>query len=168
MKLKLIRTLIHLFTLRGQRGRYFSKKDLHEIAQAIASSEAKHRAEIRVAIESSFSLVQIWQNLLSRARALDIFSQYHIWDTEENNGVLIYLLLAEHRLEIIADRGIDKKLGEEYWNQLSSKIADALKEKKYKQGILEAVETVSKDMIILFPKQEGGDPNELSDEVILI
>ena len=70
MKLKLIRTLIHLFTLRGQRGRYFSKKDLHEIAQAIASSEAKHRAEIRVAIESSFSLVQIWQNLLSRGCCL--------------------------------------------------------------------------------------------------
>ena len=168
MRFKLKRSLIHLFTLRGQRGRYFSKNDLKAIAQAIASSEAKHRAEIRVAIEASFSLGQIWQNLLSRARALDIFSQYRIWDTEENNGVLIYLLLAEHKLEIIADRGIDKRLGQGYWSQLSSDITKSLKEKKYKQGVLEAVNKVGNDMIDLFPKQEGGDPNELSDEVILL
>ncbi len=148
--------------------KYFSKDDLKAIASEIAASEQKHRAEIRVAIEANLEFPQLIRNISARRRALQTFSQLGIWDTEENNGVLLYFLLADHRVEIIADRGIDKILGYNYWEKINKEIIVNFQNKNYVKGILHAVSKITAEMIKLFPKQEGGDPNELPDEVIIL
>ena len=90
-----------------------------------------------------------------------------IWDTEENSGVLIYLLLADHKIEIIADRGIHSVLGHDYWGKIIKEILEYFKRKEYCDGIIYGIDEITARMIEIFPKQ-GDDPNELSDEVVII
>ena len=166
-KMKLFRIYKHLFLSRWLVRFYFSKKDLVKIAEHIAHSESKHRAEIRVAIESKLDILQVIRNVKARQRAIDTFSQLGIWDTEENSGVLIYLLLVDHQLEIVADRGIHKVLGHDYWEKINQKVVEHFKQKRYTEGILYAIDEINTKMIEIFPKQ-GEDPDELSNEVVIL
>ena len=165
--MKLFRICKHLLLSRWLVCFYFSKQDLAKIAEHIAHSESKHRAEIRVAVESNLEPLQLMRNVKARQRALDSFSQLGIWDTEENSGVLIYLLLADHQIEIVADRGIYKVLGHDYWEEINQKVIGYFKQKRYTEGILYAIEQIGAKMIEIFPKQ-GSDPDELSNEVVIL
>lgn len=162
-----MRLLKHFFIGRWLVRRYFQRKELKGIAKLIADSENKHRAEIRVAIEASLPPMQVWHKVYAPQKAVEVFSQLRIWDTAENNGVLIYLLLADRRLEIIADRGIHEILGNNYWKKINKKMLSYFQQKQYKLGIEYAIEQITEEMVRLFPK-DGEDPNELSDEVVLL
>ena len=126
---KITRILRHLFLGNWLVRSYFSKTDLVKIKEHIAKSELKHRSEIRFAIESKMDFFQLLGNVDSRKRAIDVFSNLRIWDTEENSGVLIYLLLADHKIEIIADRGIHSVLGHDYWGKIIKEILEYFKRK---------------------------------------
>lgn len=148
--------------------RYFPKSQKKVLKEAIELSESKHHAELRIVVEQRLSVLEVLRGVTSRQKAIDLFSLYRIWDTEKNNGVLIYLLLSENKIEIIADRGITKSLAKDYWSViLENVIITYFKKKEYVKGLLESVEKITVDMENLYP-QVYEDENELSDEVIFI
>ena len=164
---KMIRLIRHSLRGRWLVKKYFSKKDLLELAERIGKSENKHRAEIKIIIEASLNLTDVFKGKRAIDRAIDLFSMFRVWDTQENSGVLIYLMLTDHKLEILADRGIHKALGHDYWDKLNHKIIQNFKNKEYKKGIIYAIDQVTKEMVKLFPKK-GKDPDEISNEVIIL
>jgi len=114
----IIRRIIkHLITGSMAQKAAFPAHSLHAIEQAIHEAEAKHAGQVRFAVEASLDFAALWRNQTASERAIDMFSQLRVWDTEHNNGVLIYLLLADRDVEIIADRGIHAKLGKAGWKE---------------------------------------------------
>jgi uncharacterized membrane protein len=136
----------------------FSKADFMAIEQAIAEGEQRHRAEIRFAVESSLGSMELWNGELARGRALDVFSHFRIWDTEDNNGVLIYLLWADHAVEIIADRGADERVDEQVWTHACQYITEGCSSKRPVQGVLEAIALINDALAVAFPLS-GDRPN---------
>ncbi len=165
--MKIKRFLKHLLTGRWLVKSYFSKEDLDRIVKEIANSEDKHHAEIRVAIEANLSPLEILKGVDPKNRSIQVFSFLRIWDTEDNNGVLIYLLLADREIEILADRGIYKALGHDYWEEINREVIHYFKEKKYVEGILYAIEKITTQMVLLFPPK-GDNPNELCNEIVIL
>ena len=147
----------HLFFPRG-----FPKDALPAIEQAIAASEATHRGEIRFAAEDALDGAALLAGQPGRARALEVFSQLGVWDTEENNGVLVYLLLADHDIEIVADRGINAKVGREEWERICRGMEQALARGAYQQAIVDGIAEISRLLVRHYPAR-AGDRNELSN-----
>ena len=109
----------------GGCGASFRRQALARIEQAIKAGEATHSGQVRFVVEGALDGAPLFRNQPARERALDVFSQLRIWDTAHNNGVLIYLLLADHDFEIVADRGIDAKVGHEGWEKICQADGDA-------------------------------------------
>jgi uncharacterized membrane protein len=109
------RILTHLFTTAWSVRRAFPANLLDRIEETIRESEATHAGQIRFAVEHSLDLPELLRGVLARERAVEVFSTLRVWDTEQNNGVLIYLLLADHDVEIVADRGIHARVGAQGW-----------------------------------------------------
>ena len=108
----------HLLQHHWRVRRYFPPNVLAAIEQAIKAGEATHSGQVRFVVEGALDGAPLFRNQSARERALDIFSQLRIWDTAHNNGVLIYLLLADRNVEIVADRGIDAKVGAAGWEKI--------------------------------------------------
>lgn len=157
----------HLVCTERQVRKLFHATHLEQIAQSIKTSETKHSGEIRFAIESALELMPLLNEQTARERAIEVFSDLHVWDTELNNGVLIYILLADHAIEIVADRGISSKVPQEYWQTLCTGIQDAFAKGQYEEGAKACIEAVSQKLIEHFPHQ-GGGKNELPDAPIVI
>ncbi|MBI38125.1 MAG: hypothetical protein CMF59_00880 [Leptospiraceae bacterium] len=161
------RFLKHLFTTRWRVSSYFSSNDMEEIKQAIAASEKKHRAELRFAVEASLEPIHVLKNVRGADRALKVFSDLGVWDTEENNGVLLYLLLADHDMEILADRGINSLEGQQTWESICQEMEKMFREKKFKEGVLHGISRITDVLARHFPYREG-DQNELSDAPVVL
>ena len=108
----------HLVEHRWRLRRIFPAATLARIEQAIKAGEATHSGQVRFVVEGALDGAPLFRNQPARERALDVFSQLRIWDTVHNNGVLIYLLLADHDFEIVADRGIDARVGHAGWEKI--------------------------------------------------
>src|SRR5213076_1527978 len=108
----------HLLEYRWRVRRIFPPQVLSAIEQAIRAGETTHSGQVRFVVEGALDGRPLFKNQPARERALDIFSQLRIWDTEHNNGVLIYLLLADRNVEIVADRGIDARVGKAGWENI--------------------------------------------------
>ncbi|TGK00164.1 hypothetical protein EHQ53_04960 [Leptospira langatensis] len=147
--------------------KYFSSKDLKEIKSAVTDSEKSHRGEIRIAIETKLSLYQVLFGKTAKERSVEMFSFLRVWDTEENTGILVYLLLSEKKILILADRGIYKKIGQDRLNEISHKIGTGLKSGKAKEAIVEGIRELSSDLKKHFPAK-GKNPNELPDEPFIV
>jgi len=157
----------HLVTAEKHVRQVFTPTHLAQIAQTIKASETRHSGEIRFAVESSLELKPLMQGLTPRQRAIEVFSDLHVWDTELNNGVLIYILLADHAIEIVADRGIDAKVDSEYWNTLCHEIQSAFAQGQFEEGAKTCIQAVSQQLIAHFP-HSGGGKNELPDTPVVI
>jgi uncharacterized membrane protein len=157
------RLVRHLFFSRGK----LPKKALAAIEQAIARGEATHRGEIRFAAEDALEGAALFAGQSARARAIEVFSQLGVWDTEENNGVLIYLLLADHDIEIVADRGINARVGREDWEKICRDMEQALSRGAYEQAIVRGIEEVSALLARHYPPRPG-DRNELPDKAVTL
>ena len=120
-----MRLLKHLFAMPSRR--LFSKDALQRIAAAIAASEARHTGEVRFAVESALHPRAVLAGMQARDRAGEVFAQLRVWDTEANNGVLLYLLLADHRIEIVADRGFNGRVSPEQWRGACLLIEERLR-----------------------------------------
>lgn len=161
------RILKHLVTAEKHVRQVFTTTHLGHIAQTIKASETRHSGEIRFAVESSLELRPLLQGQTPRQRAIEVFSDLHVWDTELNNGVLIYILLADHAIEIVADRGINAKVGSEYWDELCQGIQAAFAQGRFEEGAKTCIQAVSQQLIAHFPHY-GGGKNELPDTPAVI
>jgi uncharacterized membrane protein len=122
---------------------------------------------VRFAVEGALDGVPLFRDQSARERALDIFSQLRIWDTAHNNGVLIYLLLADRRVEIVADRGIDSKVGAEGWAKICRDMEADFRAGDFDAGAIKGIAAVSRQLATYFPAQ-GGQRNELPDKPVVI
>ncbi len=140
---------------------------LDRIAAEVVRAEAMHDGEIRVAIETTLTAGQLWQGLAPRARALQVFSALGVWDTAGNNGVLIYLLLADRSVEIIADRAIAALVPESDWLALCRDIEQRCRDGDIGAACCQAVRGVAVVIARHFPRA-GGDGDELPNQPILL
>lgn len=147
--------------------RHFPPATLSAIDAAIAASERHHRAEIRCAIETSLPVGHLFRGVTSTVRAAQVFSALGIWDTAANNGVLVYVLLAEHSIEIVADRGFAGLVTPGEWQSICAEMEAAFREGRYAEGALAAVERISRLARQHFPAT-GDDRNELPDRTVLL
>jgi uncharacterized membrane protein len=161
------RWLQHLTTSHLALRRHFTPATLAAIDAAIAASERQHRAEIVCAVETALSAGELFRGVSSAARAAEVFSTLRVWDTAENNGVLLYVLLAERKIEIIADRGFTGQVPVTVWQEICTDVAANFTAGRYDAGILGALERISAEACRRFPRQ-GGDTNELPDRTVLL
>ena len=134
------------------------------LQQRVRDSERKHSGEIRVCVEAGLPLSYLWRDADARERAIAMFSKLGVWDTEENNGVLIYLLLAEHRIEIVADRGLKPHVSAEQWRTIADEMSVAFRDGAMETGLARAIDAVDALLRRHFPAIEGAaDVNELPD-----
>jgi len=159
---KLIRFLKHLMSARWQISRRFSTRTMHTIAAAIRESETRHMGELRFVVEAGLDWPDLISGLTSRERALQVFSQLRIWDTEHNSGVLIYLLLAEHKVEIVADRGINSRVGHAAWINICQDMEKQFHTGNFEAGVLVGVSAITALLQQHFPALEHN-PNDLPD-----
>ena len=156
------RILKHLVMTQWQVDRAFSRQNLIAIEQAIKASETAHAGEIRFAVEGALEGTPLFKGQSARERAIEVFAQLRIWDTEHNNGVLIYLMLADRDVEIVADRGIHAKVGSGEWENICRKMEVAFKQANYEGGVVSGIQAVTQHLIKHFPPS-GDERNELPD-----
>ena len=160
----LIRILKHRWLDESDARRALGDSALRDIEAHVASSERTHTGEVRVCVEAGLPLSYLWRGASARERAISMFGKLRVWDTEHNNGVLIYLLLAEHRIEIVADRGITQRVPEGTWQDISDAMGAAFKVGDYARGLLDAVDRVGALLAQHFPADASQvNPNELPD-----
>jgi uncharacterized membrane protein len=157
----------HLLEHRWRLKRIFTPAVLARIEAAIKASEARHSGEIRFVVEGALDGAPLFRDQPARERALDIFSELRIWDTEQNNGVLIYLLLADRDFEIVADRGIDAKVGAAGWEKICGQMENDFRAGDFEHGVITGIEAVSNLMARHFPAQ-GSGRNELPDAPVVM
>src|ERR1700709_132384 len=145
----------------------FPPRVLASIERAIKASEATHAGQIRFVVEGALDGAPLLRNQLARARALDVFSHLRIWDTAHNNGVLIYLLLADRDVEILAPRGIDAKGGAAEWEKICRAMEAAFGKGSFQAGVVRGIEAVSRHLAQHFPKH-GAGANELPDAPVVM
>ena len=156
------RWLRHLFSGHWQVQRAFPDAALSNIELAIRQTEATHSGQIRFAVEAGLDIAPLLKNQTARERAIEVFSQLRVWDTEGNNGVLIYVLLADHDVEIIADRGIDKQVGVEQWETICRAMETAFRAGRFEQGVVDGIKAIDAHLERHYPKH-GEGINELPD-----
>ena len=143
---------------------------LARLQQRVAESERRHSGEIRICVEAGLPLSYLWRDAPVRERALAMFSKLAVWDTENNNGVLIYLLLAEHRIEVVADRALARRVDASHWQQLVDAMSEAFRAGRFETGLQEAVAAVDALLVAHFPRDTTAATrrlNELPDEPLL-
>ena len=142
---------------------------LRRLERRVGASERRHTGEIRICVEAGLPMSYLWRDASPRERAIMMFSKLRIWDTAHNNGVLIYLLLAEHAIEIVADRGIDSHVSNEAWAAMAQRMGAAFREGRFEDGLTQALEEVSALLVEHFPLAEGeADRNELPDAPVIL
>ncbi len=147
--------------------RYFPPAVLAAIEQAIKVGEATHSGQVRFVVEGALDGKPLFRNQPARERALDVFSQLRIWDTVHNNGVLIYLLLADRDVEIVADRGIDAHVGTAGWEKICAEMETEFRAGQFESGVIRGIEAVSRQLASHFPAT-GAGRNELPDAPVVI
>ena len=173
---RLATLLRHLWLDEADTRRSIGPAVLERLRQKVAASEALHSGEIRIFVEASLPASYLWRHVtqavpmavLTRQRALMMFSKLGVWDTAHNNGVLIYLLMAEHKIELIADRGIHAVVGAQEWEAMVTRMAQAFASGQYEEGLVRAVDEVGAPLTRYFAVQPQGDNrNELPDQPML-
>jgi uncharacterized membrane protein len=165
---KIRRILKHRWLDEADTRRAIPPELLERLTRRVAASEQRHTGEVRIYVEAGLPLSYLWRNATPRERALAMFGKLRIWDTEANNGVLIYLLLAEHAIEIVADRGLNSRVDSGTWKRIVQHMGSAFREQRFEEGLTQALEEVSALLVQHFPAAPGAvNPNELPDAPVL-
>ena len=157
----------HFVTTRYHLSSTFPPRVLKAIGQAIKSSEAGHSGELRIVIEPALDSLSVFNGVSARDRAIELFSQFRVWDTEHNSGVLIYLLLADRAVEIVADRGIHARVGEQQWTEICNRMRADFKKAAYEAGVLTGIQSATALLVKNFPAT-GVQVNELPDSPVVL
>ena len=161
------RWLKHLFMPPWAWRRAFPQAALDAIEAAIRQSEARHNGEIRFAIETSLAPARVWRGISGRERAIEVFADLRVWDTEHNSGVLIYLLLADHDIEIVADRGIASRVAPTAWEAVAQTMEAAFRQGAFERGAVAGIAQVSTLLAAHFPPS-GHNPDELANRPVIL
>ena len=157
----------HLLVTHWQVNRAFPRQTLIAIEEAIKASKTAHVGEIRFAVEGALHSTPLFKGQSARERAIEVFSQLRVWDTEHNNGVLIYLLLADRDVEIVADRGIHARVDSQEWEKICRTMETAFKQANYEAGVVSGIQAVTQHLVVHFPAV-GDDRNELPDKPVVL
>jgi uncharacterized membrane protein len=163
-----MRWIRHLFLDHFTLQRAFPLTTLAAIGRAVGDQEKRHRGELRVAIEGGLPIQALVAGRTARARALEHFARLRVWDTEDNAGVLIYLLLADRRVEIVADRGIHARVGDTAWETICGAMQQDFAAGRFEAGILTGLAAVSDLLAQHFPAEPGENRNELPDAPVVV
>lgn len=161
------RLLKHLFIPDWFAVRAFSAEALKAIEQSVGESERRHACELRFVVEGALPLGPLWRGQTPRARAQELFSLLRVWDTEQNSGVLIYIQMVDHRIEIVADRGIAKRVAQEKWDAICRTMERAFPAGRYRAGSLEAIAGITALLQEHFPATRDN-PDELPDRPVVL
>lgn len=177
MNINKLKSLIrHLWLDASDARRAIPPDMLKRLAGRVAASESRHTGQIRVCVEAALPMSYLWRldkttsmNDIVRQRALMLFSKLRVWDTEQNNGVLVYLLLGEHAIEIVADRGLAQHVTTQQWQAMIKRMSATFQQRRFEDGLTQALEEVSTLLLKHFPAAEGEIRygNELPDEPFL-
>jgi len=163
------RILRHRWHDETDTARALSRAALARLETRVAASEQRHSGQIRLCVESGLPLSYLWRHATTRQRAVTLFGKLRVWDTEHNNGVLVYLLLAERAIEIVADRGLTRQVPEAEWQRLVAGLGDALRSQRFEDGLAEAIAAVDALLVQHYPRVAGQlYANELPDRVVLL
>lgn len=148
---------------------------LERLRQRVSASETRHTGEVRIYVEASLPLSYLWRHLrekipmhtLARQRATTMFGKLRVWDTQHNNGVLIYLLLAEHAIELVADRGLNAHVKAGQWQAMVQHMGAAFASGHFEDGLTQALSEVSAPLVQHFPAGLTPNSNDLPDTPVL-
>ena len=157
----------HVFMPPWAWRRAFPQVTLDAIEAAIRASEATHGGEIRFAIENSLPGILVWRGMSGRERAIEMFANLRVWDTEHNSGVLVYLLLADHDIEIVADRGIAARVDASAWEAVAQAMETAFRQGEFERGALAGIQRISALLAAHFPPA-GPNPDELANRPVIV
>lgn len=171
---KLIRIFKHRWLDASDTARAVPDDMAERLARRVAASEGRHSGEVRLCVEAALPLSYLWRvnadtplSAVVRERALTWFGRLRIWDTEDNNGVLVYLLLAEHAIEFVADRALAQRVAPAAWQAIVERLGARLREGAFEDGLTQALEEVSALLVQHFPADAGATRrNELADSVV--
>jgi uncharacterized membrane protein len=161
------RLLRHLFTDHWAVRRALPSVAMRAIEKTIGEEEQRHAGQLRFAVEASLPLGELLRGVQSRERAVAWFGRLRVWDTEHNSGVLIYLLLADRRVEIVADRGIHGKVGTTAWEAICGEMQQELARGQFERGVVLGVRAISDLLAAHFPPS-GDSRNELPDKPVVL
>lgn len=147
--------------------RWFPVSKMRHIRDVITQGELEHAGELCFAVEARYSLWALFNGIHPRQRAEQIFSSLGVWNTADNSGVLVYLQIAEHRIEIVADRGIALKVPELEWSNLCAEFADKMRSMPADQAVLDCLNKINALLSLHFPAH-ADNPHELSNEPIIL
>lgn len=162
-----LRVLRHLSYPPWLVRRAFPASALARIEAAIRASESRHRGQICYVVEAALDVGPLLSGKTARDRAVEVFSTLRVWDTEDNNGVLIYLLVADRDVEIIADRGIARAVGAEGWEQICRRMEEDFRAGRFEQGVLQGIEAVG-DHLARHYSASAPTRDELPDEPVVL
>ncbi len=166
---RLTRLLRHLWQDETDARRALGPAALDRIEARVREAEQHHRGEIRVCIEAGLPLSYLWRGASARERAVTLFGKLRVWDTEANSGVLIYVLLADHAIEIVADRGLARHVPPAQWHAVVAGMRDAFRAQRYEEGVMAAINAVDVLLTQHFPlRPDDGNPDELDNRPQLL
>lgn len=166
-KSKISRVFRNMFASHLKTSMIFNRKALAQIKLAITSSELGHSGQIRFVVETSLPFSYLLKGISPRKRAIEVFSKLGVWNTEQNNGVLIYLLISEKVIEIVADRGISTRVNNDFWQKICQLLRAKFKVGAFEEGVLEAIFEVDKILRREYPNSEIS-LNELPDSPVIL
>jgi uncharacterized membrane protein len=166
--MKLGRALRHLFATHWSTRRRITAKVLSDIETTISQVESQHAGEIRFVVETALHPAELWRDLSPRARALQVFAHLGVWDTLHNNGVLIYVLLADRAVEILADRGLAAQVAPGEWEQICREMERHYRAGDFGSGSVAGVQQVGRLLERHFPGSRGQGANELPNQPVLL
>ena len=161
------RWLKHVFAADWLLWRCFPRRVLARIEHAIAEQERRHIGELRLVVEGGLPIGRLVRGQRSRARAVELFGALRVWDTEHNSGVLIYILLADRAVEILADRGIQAQVGNQKWERICAQMRSQFAAGDFESGSGGGVRAISDLLARHFPAT-GENPNELPDQPVIL
>ena len=161
------RILKHLIAPQWIVDRKFPAATMEAIEAAIRASERLHDGELRFAVEGGLNLWLLLHGRTPRARAIEIFSQLRVWDTENNSGVLIYVQVVDRRIEIVADRGINARVEQHEWDAIAHRMETAFREGRYAAGATEGLHEITALLARHFPPR-GANPDELPNAPVML
>lgn len=161
------RLLKHLVMPDWVAKRPFPPEVLSRIEASVRESEKTHSGELRIAIEGSLDPLAVARRQSPRQRALEVFAFLRVWDTEQNSGVLVYLQMVDRRIEIVADRGIARRVDQATWDAICRRMEDAFRLGNFELGLKDAIGEITALLAMHFPP--GADnPDELPDRPVLL
>jgi uncharacterized membrane protein len=162
------RIINHLLLPSYRVQHYFSAEAMQRIEAAITDSETRHAGEICFAVEGSLHIWPLLHGQSARDHAIEVFSDLRLWDTAGNNGLLLYLLLADHDIEIVADRGIAEKVAPQRWQEICQQMEADFHRGEFETGVINGLQQLTRLLAEHFPPGEDERSNELSDKPVVL